>query len=638
MTNMDFSEKQMAEVIIAHSQELLGEQLSLIERNLWIGRYELDLLFGDRHGAKLIVELQRGSLDRYHLYKVLDYYDEYKARHPEEFVEVMVVAYLISPERKERLGKRGINFREIPDETIRRYLGRDSSLPSPLPPKTSTPKDRAAKITDELMVNAPQWFRDHLSTLQPSVSQQTKNLPAIFQHFYDPDTWAITGAVGTYWQDRLNLAPQQDRYNLFHAVNFAVGHLYASLLGRQMGGLTYERLRLAASACAPELKPFLALGYEETLPPKFLHVREKFVNDLSGKCRENPSFLVTLCSSHRSFWAQYPEGLADAECQLFLELLGVCLADIVREVAHSHFGNAAIPIGVDGNNQFITRPLSSDASNRDDFYHHLSVVLALPTTVSARLWTSEEALSPKHVNDAFPSIEHSYEVGTEMLINAYGSRVYTIDQVSEILVQTGEIKSIVLLETSDHSFGYKVVYKDGTISLGQVKLTIEEDGKLTCDHYSTNAVLGFITFSTKEEPTEQANQAAESGNEFALVAAIIRDFLVCEEKESYYSGRGQAKKTGKSKASLVIRYLPRFRVRYIGIRQSEYKAHRAEVVGHHVSGHLRQCRLASPAQLVLARQFGIPVPDGFTFVRPHDRGQSARVLYRSKSALQMLYG
>ena len=118
MTNMDFSEKQMAEVIIAHSQELLGEQLSLIERNLWIGRYELDLLFGDRHGAKLIVELQRGSLDRYHLYKVLDYYDEYKARHPEEFVEVMVVANLISPERKERLGKRGINFREIPDETI----------------------------------------------------------------------------------------------------------------------------------------------------------------------------------------------------------------------------------------------------------------------------------------------------------------------------------------------------------------------------------------------------------------------------------------------------------------------------------------------------------------------------------------
>lgn len=634
---MDFSEKQMAEVIITHAQELLGEQLSLIERNLWIGRYELDLLFVDRHGAKLIVELQRGSLDRYHLYKILDYYDEYKARHPKEFVEVMVVANLISPERKERLGKRGINYREIPEETIRRYLARDSSLPSSPPPQTSTPRDRAANESEELMNNAPQWFRDHLSTLHPSVSHQTRNLPAIFQHFYNPDTWAITAAVGTYWQNRLNLAPQQDRYNLFHAVNFAIGHLYASLLGKVTGGLSYDRLRFAASTCSPELIPFLTLGYEETLPPKFLGTREKLLNDLSGKCSRNPAFLVTLCSSHRSFWAQYPEGLADVECQLFLELLGVCLADIVREVGHSHFGNAAIPIGVDGNNQFITRPLVSDAANRNHFYHHLSVVLALPSTISVRLWTAEDALSPTYMNHAFSSVERSYEVGTEMLINAYGSRAYTIDQVSEVLIQTGEIKSIVLLEIPDHSFGY-VVYNDGTISLGQVKLSIEEGGKLTCDHYSTNTVLGFITFSTKEEPSEQADQAAESGNEFALVAAIIRDFLVCEDKESFYSGRGQTKKTGKTKTLLAVRYLPRFRVRYIGIRQSEYKSHRAEVVGHHVSGHLRQCRMANPAQLVLARQFGIPVPDGFTFVRPHDRGGSARVLYRSKSALQMLYG
>jgi len=81
----DFLEDDMADVIVAHSEELLGEPLTLLERKLWIGRYELDLLFADRHGAKLIVELQRGTLDRYHLYKVLDYYDEYKDRHPEEF-------------------------------------------------------------------------------------------------------------------------------------------------------------------------------------------------------------------------------------------------------------------------------------------------------------------------------------------------------------------------------------------------------------------------------------------------------------------------------------------------------------------------------------------------------------------------
>lgn len=35
---MDFTEKQMVEVIISHAQELLGEPLSLLERNWWIGR------------------------------------------------------------------------------------------------------------------------------------------------------------------------------------------------------------------------------------------------------------------------------------------------------------------------------------------------------------------------------------------------------------------------------------------------------------------------------------------------------------------------------------------------------------------------------------------------------------------------
>ena len=77
-----FTEDQMADVVVANSQELLGEALTLIARKHWIGRYELDLLFQDRQGGHLIVELQRGALDRYHLYKVLDYYDEYKDRNP----------------------------------------------------------------------------------------------------------------------------------------------------------------------------------------------------------------------------------------------------------------------------------------------------------------------------------------------------------------------------------------------------------------------------------------------------------------------------------------------------------------------------------------------------------------------------
>ncbi len=125
------TERQMADVVVSNSGELLGEPLELLARNHWIGRYELDLLFRDRHGAHLIVELQRGALDRYHLYKVLDYYDEFKDRHKDTFVEVMIVANIISPERKERLSRRGVSYREIPEATIVRLFAPGAASTDP---------------------------------------------------------------------------------------------------------------------------------------------------------------------------------------------------------------------------------------------------------------------------------------------------------------------------------------------------------------------------------------------------------------------------------------------------------------------------------------------------------------------------
>src|SRR5262249_15361871 len=144
-----------------------------------------------------------------------------------------------------------------------RYLPTDSSLPSSSTEETFTSRDLITRQSNEMMNSAPQWFRDHLSALPASIVEHTKKLPAIFQYFSDPDPWAVTAAVGTYWHNRLNSAPEQDRYNLIHAVMFAYGHLYASLLGKQKGALSSDRLRLAASACAPELTPLLLFGYEQ---------------------------------------------------------------------------------------------------------------------------------------------------------------------------------------------------------------------------------------------------------------------------------------------------------------------------------------------------------------------------------------
>jgi hypothetical protein len=110
------SEKLMEDAISSDPGKYLKEKgLRLVARQYSIGSYFFDLLFEDRHGAKLIVELQKGTLDRTHTYKILDYYDEYKDNNPNSFIELMVIANRIPHERRRRLESHGISWMEIPE-------------------------------------------------------------------------------------------------------------------------------------------------------------------------------------------------------------------------------------------------------------------------------------------------------------------------------------------------------------------------------------------------------------------------------------------------------------------------------------------------------------------------------------------
>lgn len=108
------TEKMMEDAICANPEKYLHETgLKLLSRQYRVGSYIFDILFEDRHGAKLIVELQKGTLDRVHTYKIIDYYDEYKERNPEAFVELMVIANVVPRERQQRLSSYGITWKEI---------------------------------------------------------------------------------------------------------------------------------------------------------------------------------------------------------------------------------------------------------------------------------------------------------------------------------------------------------------------------------------------------------------------------------------------------------------------------------------------------------------------------------------------
>ena len=111
---MKLTEKDMEDLIVLTPKRYINEDgLKLVARQYRIGKYIFDLLFEDRYKSKLLVEIQKGTLDRNHTYKILDYYDEYKQDHQDEFVDLMIVANVIPLERKERLSFWGIAFIEI---------------------------------------------------------------------------------------------------------------------------------------------------------------------------------------------------------------------------------------------------------------------------------------------------------------------------------------------------------------------------------------------------------------------------------------------------------------------------------------------------------------------------------------------
>ena len=167
------TEKDMEDAIAANPEKYIEEELTLISRQYRIGKYIFDLLFEDRHGSKLIVELQKGTLDRNHTYKILDYFDEYKDKNPEDFVELMVIANKIPRERRDRLSSYGISFKEISESE---FPKKTRQIPESNAAKTqidniqnksnfSHPQNVSPRWDSQALDNVEEWLKKHINGL-----------------------------------------------------------------------------------------------------------------------------------------------------------------------------------------------------------------------------------------------------------------------------------------------------------------------------------------------------------------------------------------------------------------------------------------------------------------------------------------
>ncbi|MEQ8846471.1 restriction endonuclease [Botrimarina sp.] len=142
-----------------------------------------------------------------------------------------------------------------------------------------------------------------------------------------------------------------------------------------------------------------------------------------------------------------------------------------------------------------------------------------------------------------------------------------------------------------------------------------------------------------EERTEKAQAALK-----LLISAVIRDFWVIERREAVFEQRTvpieRNRKDGYRDGVRMV-YLPRVKYDYKrgpDLASCEEQLSVTNRRSHVVAGHLRKSSHPSQHQLSLAIRYGFEVPEGYTFVRPHERGKAKRdVIYRSRSALRSLY-
>lgn len=509
----------MADVVIGHTEELLGEPLTLLERNYRIGRYEIDLLFQDRHGGKLIVELQRGSLDRTHLYKVLDYYDDYKDRHPQEFVEVMVVANLISPERMARMARRGIAYKEISEEVFSQHLmekqsssqtkDQDRSLDRVTPVALSEqeviarleslpkPPEWLQKYIAGLGENTQDMLSDHLTRIRVGLGKE----PYSWWAFTEDEVWKAVLATAKHCETIVRRVEVKRSFkDQLYLNDMAILHLEWTINRRCINPLNKASEIFKAWKVSPsELTSLLFVGSTTSAFgefDEFYQKRETALEVLVQKIIKDPSFLTKCGQVFRALWFNPPKEFVEYDFWPIFTVFHNFFSDILWKVTLKQFGTKDWPIGVNDKNQFITRPvkiLEGDQTVRGigGQFTHLGVTLALPTNALSLLWRAGEILTNHCKEEVFPLIENPLDMASELLQHAYRDKVYTIDQPSEVLLQVGGIKSIVIVEVPPCSCVYKVRFQDDTISFGEVRLDPREGGDLAVSFFSTNALMGF---------------------------------------------------------------------------------------------------------------------------------------------------
>jgi hypothetical protein len=107
-------EKDIENLIAKYPEEFFPNSgFKLIGQQIKLGKCYADIIFEDKFNRKIIVEVKRGILSRDASGQVMEYYGLLKTENPDDFVELILCANVIPPERKKFLEAIGIECKEL---------------------------------------------------------------------------------------------------------------------------------------------------------------------------------------------------------------------------------------------------------------------------------------------------------------------------------------------------------------------------------------------------------------------------------------------------------------------------------------------------------------------------------------------
>ena len=231
---------------------------------------------------------------------------------------------------------------------------------------------------------------------------------------------------------------------------------------------------------------------------------------------------------------------------------------------------------------------------------------------------SEQILSADNVDEVIDTYN-------KLMLEASSNKTWVIPPKAVCEIQLGPFTELVLTELNDVIY-FAFATENRRILHGYVQPHVQE--------FWMTPQIYFHDGSAEAEKVPHIL--------ILVISSFIRDFWVVEERERVFSTKRLKKKNKlKTKGKLENRivYLPR--IKYVGDVSASRISDELELgtrQAHSVSAHLRKSDFASTSQKQLAALYNYEIPQGYTFVRPHSRGElkERNVIFRSKSAINLL--